>query len=107
MSSSVSLSSLLNNFVAASAPGRKPILLLLQAALPDTLGHFMAVSFNSLLRGFRQAFKLVIMHEHQSLLHFGSIHWRCLPFFGEDTELCQDVCKFEVVVEMTAKFSVT
>jgi len=37
----------------------------------------------------------------------GSIHWWRLPFFGEDTELCQDVCKFEVVVEMTAKFSVT
>jgi hypothetical protein len=67
----VSLSSLLNNLVSMSAPGRKPILLLLQAALRDTLGHFMAVSFNSLLRGFRQAFKSVIMHEHRSLLRSG------------------------------------
>jgi hypothetical protein len=65
------LSSLLNSFVAVSAPGRKPILLLLQATLRDTLGRFMAVSFNSLPRGFRQAFKPVIMHEHRSLLRFG------------------------------------
>jgi hypothetical protein len=53
-----SLSSLLSSFVALSAPGRKPILLLLQAALRGTLGHFMAVPFNSLLRGFGKLLSL-------------------------------------------------
>jgi len=68
----------------------------------------MAVSFNSLLSGFRQASKSVILHEHSSLLRFGDRYTGgVFPFFSEDTELCQDVCKFEVVVEMASTFSVT